>query len=78
MLTQQEIAFAKNRNRIGNKLTCLVDSVGDKGTGRGRFYGQAPKVDSICIIDNCSATAGQFINAEVTGTENYDLIVRQI
>jgi ribosomal protein S12 methylthiotransferase len=78
MLTQQEIAFAKNRNRIGNRLTCLVDSIDDKGIGRGRFYGQAPKVDSICIIEHCSATAGQFINAEVTGTENYDLIVRQI
>ncbi len=43
MLTQQKIAFVKNRNRIGNKLTCLVDSVDDKGTGRGRFYGQAQR-----------------------------------
>jgi len=78
MLTQQKIAFVKNRNRIGSNFICLVDSVDDKGAGRGRFYGQAPKVDSICIVEHCSATAGQFINAEVTGTENYDLIVRQI
>jgi ribosomal protein S12 methylthiotransferase len=78
MLTQQKIAFAKNKNRIGSKLTCLVDSVEAKITARGRFYGQAPNIDSICIIKNCSAKAGQFINTKVIGTENYDLIVEQV
>lgn len=78
MLTQQKIAFAKNKKRIGSNLTCLVDSVDDKGIGWGRFYGQAPKVDGICIIENCSATAGQFVSAKVVGTKDYDLIVRQI
>jgi ribosomal protein S12 methylthiotransferase len=78
MLTQQKIAFAKNKNRIRRKLACLVDSVDDKGTGRGRFYGQAPKVDSICIIENCSAAPGEFINAEVIDTKDYDLVVRPV
>ena len=124
MLTQQKIAFAKNKNRIGSKLTCLVDSVDPvrskprktnenlrapleipkrlriserkrrfltgrantptsngvdyKGTGRGRFYGQAPDIDSICIIKNCSASPGQFIDTKVVGTKDYDLLVQQI
>lgn len=78
MLTQQKIAFAKNKNRIGRKLTCLVDLVDDKGTGRGRFYGQAPKVDSICIIENCFSAPGEFINAEVIDTKDYDLVVRPV
>ena len=78
MLTQQKIAFAKNKNRIGSKLTCLVDSVDSEGLGRGRFYGQAPNIDSVCIIKNCSASSGQFINAKVVGTEDYDLLVEQI
>ncbi len=78
MLTQQKIAFAKNKKRIGDKLTCLVDSVDDKGIGRGRFYGQAPDIDSICIIENCSAGPGHFIDTKVVGTEDYDLLVRQI
>jgi len=102
MLTQQKIAFAKNKNRVGSKLTCLVDSVDPvrskprktnenlrantptsngvdyKGTGRGRFYGQAPDIDSICIVKNCSANPGQFINTKVVGTKDYDLLVRQI
>jgi ribosomal protein S12 methylthiotransferase len=78
MLTQQKIAFAKNKNRIGSKLTCIVDSVETKIAARGRFYGQAPDVDSICIIKNCSAKAGQFINTKVIDTKDYDLVVEQL
>ena len=77
MLTQQKIAFAKNKNRIGSRLTCLVDSVDSEGLGRGRFYGQAPDIDSVCIIKNCSAKPGEFINTKVVGTKNYDLLVEQ-
>ncbi len=78
MLTQQKIAFAKNEKRIGTKITCLLDSVDSKGTGRGRFYGQAPNIDSICIIKNCPANSGVFLNAKVVDTKDYDLLVEQI
>ena len=78
MLAQQKIAFAKNKKSIGSELTCLVDSVDKEGTGRGRFYGQAPDIDSICIIQNCSVEPGQFINAKVIDTKDYDLLVKQI
>ena len=78
MLTQQKIAFAKNKNRIGSELTCLIDSVDSEGLAPGRFYGQAPDIDSVCIIKNCSASSGQFINTKVVGTEDYDLLVEQI
>lgn len=78
MMTQQKIAFDKNKKRIGNKLTCLIDSTDNKETGRGRFYGQAPDIDSFCIIKNCSAEPGQFIDTKVIDTKDYDLIVNQI
>jgi len=78
MLTQQKIAFDKNKKRIGSKLTCLVDSVDSEGLARARFYGQAPDIDSVCIIKNCSARPGQFINTKVVDTKDYDLIVEQI
>jgi ribosomal protein S12 methylthiotransferase len=78
MLAQQEIAFAKNKKRIGTELTCLIDSTDNKGTGKGRFYGQAPDIDSICIIKDCSAKPGQFIKTKVTNTKNYDLVTEQI
>ncbi len=78
MLTQQKIAFSKNRNRIGTKLTCLIDSIDNKGTAQGRFYGQAPDIDSVCIIENCSANPGDFVDTKVVDTRDYDLIVEQI
>jgi ribosomal protein S12 methylthiotransferase len=78
MLNQQKIAFAKNKNRIGSKITCLVDSVDSDELGRGRFYGQAPDIDSVCIIKKCSAKLGGFINTKVVGTKDYDLLVEQI
>lgn len=86
MLTQQKIAFARNKSLIGSELTCIVDSAGStsspqaeaKSAAKGRFYGQAPEVDSICIIKNCSASPGQFIETKVVGTKDYDLEVEQI
>lgn len=78
MLTQQKIAFSKNKKRIGSKLTCLVDSVETEGTAQARFYGQAPVIDSTCFVKNCSAEPGQFVDARVVDTKDYDLVAEQI
>ena len=78
MVAQQKIAFAGNKDRIGGSLTCLVDSLDSEGLGRGRFYGQAPDIDSVCIIKHCSTKPGQFVAAKVVGTQDYDLLVKQI
>ena len=78
MLNQQKIAFTKNKNKIGSNLICLVDDVDSENEGRGRFYGQAPDIDSVCIIKNVSARPGEFINAKVIATKDYDLLVERI
>jgi ribosomal protein S12 methylthiotransferase len=78
MLTQQQIAFEKNRQRIGTHLTCLVDSLEADGTARARFYGQAPLIDGVCILNRCTVRPGQFIETEVKGTKDYDLLAEQI
>jgi ribosomal protein S12 methylthiotransferase len=78
MLAQQEIAFSKGPERMGRELVCLVDEPDGSGLGRGRFYGQAPEIDSICYIEKCSANAGEFISVKVVGTRDYDLVVRPI
>jgi ribosomal protein S12 methylthiotransferase len=89
MLTQQEIAFAKNQERIGSRLQCLVEDRGQRredggrrrhqsAIGRGRFYGQAPDIDSVCLIERCSAAPGRFVETKVVGTHDYDLVVEQI
>jgi ribosomal protein S12 methylthiotransferase len=78
MLAQQEIAFARNRGRIGGTLRCLVDSTDGEGRGQGRFYGQAPDIDSVCVIEKCWAAGGEFVGTKVIGTRDYDLIVEKI
>jgi ribosomal protein S12 methylthiotransferase len=77
MLIQQKIAFEKNQSRVGSELECIVDEV-DKRNCRGRFYGQAPEIDSVCIIKKCRARVGDFIRVKVVGTKDYDLLVEQI
>lgn len=76
MLAQQEIAFGRNAARMGQRLMCLVDQVQQDGTRIGRHYGQAPEIDSICIIEGCLARPGEFAAVEVTGSRGYDLLAR--
>lgn len=78
MMTQQEIAFARNENRLGRTLTCLVDSVERDGLHRGRYYGQAPDIDSVCFIRNSTEQPGRFVETKVIGSSDYDLLVEQI
>ena len=78
MLAQQKIAFETNNARIGSKIQCLVDENLEKGQSLGRFYGQAPHIDSICLIENCNARPGQFVDCQVTGVEDYDLLCKKI
>ncbi|MHC4222101.1 MAG: 30S ribosomal protein S12 methylthiotransferase RimO, partial [Planctomycetota bacterium] len=77
MLAQQQIAFVKNKSRVDTELTCLIDSVDQNNVTQGRFFGQAPEIDSICIINNCTAEPGQFIRTKVTAAQDYDLLAEQ-
>jgi ribosomal protein S12 methylthiotransferase len=76
MLTQQKLAFEKNKARIGTTLRCLLDSIDRHRTGIARFYGQAPDIDSVCLIKNCKLPPGRFLNAKVTAAKDYDLLCK--
>ena len=78
MLTQQRIAFEINQRRVGSELTCLIDSFEPDGSTVARFYGQAPEIDSVCIVDRCFDQPGELIKAKVTKTSDYDLIVEKV
>ncbi len=78
MLAQQSIAFEKAKGHIGQKLKVIVDAIGEEGFASGRYFGQAPDIDSLCLIENFKAEHGDIIAAEVIGTDEYDLIVKQL
>jgi len=75
MLAQQEIAFSANDALTGSRVRVLVDGIDPEGRCVGRTARQAPEVDSMCFITD-PVQAGQFLEGEVVGWEDYDLIVR--
>jgi len=77
MQTQQELIFAKMDKQIGQELTVLVDDVFEN-EAIGRYYGQAPHIDSICKIQNCQAITGDFIQTKITARDDYDFIAEQM
>ena len=78
MRIQQEIAFEKINALAGRELTCLVDDAVDNGAAVGRYYGQAPHIDSLCHIKGCKGQPGDFVKVKVLEGADYDLVVEQI
>jgi tRNA A37 methylthiotransferase MiaB len=77
MLTQQDIVFAANEAHVGKHLRVLVDGKEAGGASIGRHYGQAPDIDSVCILTS-PAEPGRFVDATVVEADGYDLVVTPI
>lgn len=74
MLAQQEIALAANRRRVGQEIEVLVDGQDAQGRCVGRYYGQAPEIDSVCYLRR-PRPAGRFVKTKIVASDGYDLIV---
>jgi len=74
MLTQQDIVFAANETSISKPVRVLVDGREAGGASIGRHYGQAPDIDSLCILTSPART-GRFVDATIVGADGYDLVV---
>jgi len=73
MLAQQENAFRLARQRVGGTGVVLVDERLEDGIVVGRHEGQAPDVDSLTYIEDCTATPGTFVKVRYTAQDDYDL-----
>ncbi|MGB8226993.1 MAG: 30S ribosomal protein S12 methylthiotransferase RimO [Sedimentisphaerales bacterium] len=78
MLAQQQIVFEKNKARKGQIIECLIDENQPGRPAVGRYYGQAPHIDSVCFINDCTNPPGSFIKAQITGFAEYDLLLKRI
>ncbi len=74
MLAQQQIVFDANEKLIDTKLDVLIDGIDADGVCLGRHKGQAPEVDSLCLVTD-PRPAGEIFRAKVVGFEDYDLLV---
>lgn len=77
MQLQQELVFEKMDGWIGKPLTVLVDENGPDGA-IGRYYGQAPHIDSVCLIDDGTDEPGTFIQSRIIRRDGYDFHVEKI
>lgn len=73
MEVQAEISRAKLGQRLGRRLTVLVDEVGEDQV-IARSYGEAPDIDGVVIVPGAwELDPGDFIEVEVTDSDDHDL-----
>jgi ribosomal protein S12 methylthiotransferase len=77
MLTQQEVVLTTAESRIGHRFEILIDGEDERGTF-ARHAGQAPEVDSVCLVPGETIVPGTFLEAEGIDTDDYDLVVRPV
>ena len=79
MLTQQKIAFEKNKAKIGKAITVLIDNKSQEaGQFVGRSQAEAPEVDGAVWVKGDRLKIGRFVNVEIVDCRDYDLIGKQI
>ena len=78
MAVQAEISRAKLAERIGQRLTVLVDEI-EADRVIARSYADAPEIDGNVIIDGAWDLApGDFIEVEVTASAEHDLFAEPV
>lgn len=76
MLCQKDISLANNKNYIGRTLKVFIEGkLPEDGIFIGRTYRDTPSVDGFIFVNSdTELTSGQFVDVEVTGFDEYDLI----
>jgi ribosomal protein S12 methylthiotransferase len=83
MSLQKKVVARAQKARIGRQVRLLVDGPATEHelVLRGRLEGQAPDIDPLVYLTDCDPaelSAGDFIQAEVVGTREYDLVARPV
>ena len=83
MRVQKLLADMRGQERVGERLTVLVEDRGGTGPAVGRSQYQAPEVDGKVMITGPHAglaalVPGQFHRVIVTGARSYNLVARLI
>ena len=77
MELQQEIAFAKNEDMVGQVVTAFIEGrVVEDNAYVARTYKDAPGIDGFLFINNCTRDfmSGDMVKVRITGAYEYDLI----
>ena len=72
MTVQAGISRARLKNRVGSKMIVLTDEIEGELT-LARSYADAPEIDGQVIIENVALEPGQFVEVEITHSDDHDL-----
>jgi len=83
MDAQRTRVTARQQARIGERVRLVVDgpSAEHELVLRARTAGQAPDIDPVVYLTDCdpsTLSSGSFIDAEITGSQEYDLVARPL
>jgi ribosomal protein S12 methylthiotransferase len=83
MARQKRIVRAAQKGRLGQRLRLVVDGPSTEHplVLRGRLRGQAPEIDPQVYLTDCDPAglpAGTFLEAEIVGARDYDLVARPL
>jgi len=83
MELQRALVTETQQSRLGQRVRVLVDGPASEHelVLRGRLEGQAPEIDPVVYLTECDPSAitpGSFIEAELLGSRDYDLVARPI
>ena len=73
---QHDISLARNESFIGKNIRVLVDQT-EKNIGVGRTEYDSPEIDNIVQIEG-KVPRGQFVNVNVNGANEYELIGKPV
>jgi ribosomal protein S12 methylthiotransferase len=75
---QAEISAERNLELLGRELDLLVEGMDEEGRPVARYYGQAPEVDGLTVLQGLSGEVrpGNFVRGRVVDTFEYDLVAQ--
>ena len=81
MRLQKRVVTRRQKERVGQQVRMVVDGPSSEHelVIRGRLEGQAPDIDPVVYLTECDPadfSAGSFIDAQIVGSREYDLIAR--
>ena len=83
MARQRDIVTARQQKRMGERTRLVVDGQSPEHelVLQGRLPGQAPEIDPVVYLTDCDPSLfpkGSFIDVEIVGSQDYDLVARPV
>jgi len=83
MARQRDLVAARQEMRRGERTRLVIDGPSPEHelVVQGRLAGQAPEIDPVVYLTDCDPSTlpkGAFIDVEIVGSQDYDLVARPV